>query len=206
MNPLWKINLVSGDEMKSFLKTYYRNTSLLAAYNMINPMIKAALVDIWRQAVLYEFGGVYLDFDVQLSKPLDDFIRSDDTIIFSQERSPDAYSNLYKDNYPLSKTGNISRSIFPLFNTVVQWFIIVEPKNIFTLRTLKHIAHLVELEYQGNSPVIDSMHSSSQMVLYLTTGLCKRGETFFCSCLCFFFNILVKCLQKICSLPHLRFI
>lgn len=42
---------------------FYPNTSLLWAYNMINPRARIATADIWRYAALYALGGFYLDDD-----------------------------------------------------------------------------------------------------------------------------------------------
>ena len=41
----------------------FPNTSLLWAYHQIHPMCGAAKADIWRYAVLFVFGGVYIDDD-----------------------------------------------------------------------------------------------------------------------------------------------
>ena len=168
-NPDWKINLVGKDDIYSFMEQHFKNTSLLYAFNLINPVLKAAIIDVWRQAVLYIHGGVYLDFDVVCHRPFDEFIFENDTIILGQEKGH-MYSNLYRDDFILSKSQNISREIFPLFTTVIQWMIIVEPRNIFIKNTLANIVKMIKLEYIGNLPVIDIMKPEYEMRLFLTTG------------------------------------
>lgn len=54
-----------------FMKTYYANSSLLWAYELINDKARIAASDIWRYCALYAFGGIYLDDDAFLKEPLD---------------------------------------------------------------------------------------------------------------------------------------
>lgn len=51
-------------------KTFH-GTSILWAYNTINPLVGAARADIWRYCVLYIFGGLYLDDDSDIKTSLD---------------------------------------------------------------------------------------------------------------------------------------
>ena len=44
------------------------NTSVLWAYNLINPELGAAKADIWRMAVLWKYGGVYIDADATVNQ------------------------------------------------------------------------------------------------------------------------------------------
>ena len=39
----------------------YANTSILWIYNTLNPLIGCSKPEIWRLAVLYKYGGIYLD-------------------------------------------------------------------------------------------------------------------------------------------------
>ena len=50
-------------EKDVFMQETFPNTSLLWAYHQIHPMCGAAKADIWRYAVLFVFGGVYIDDD-----------------------------------------------------------------------------------------------------------------------------------------------
>ena len=56
------------------MNTTFRDTSILWAYNAINPLVGAARADIWRYCVLYTFGGLYLDDDSDIKVPLDNVI------------------------------------------------------------------------------------------------------------------------------------
>ena len=52
---------------------------------MVNPNIGCAKVEIWRLAVLYVYGGLYMDDDAVLETKLDDIVRPDDRFIISKE-------------------------------------------------------------------------------------------------------------------------
>lgn len=53
--------------------------------------IGAAKADFFRYAVLYVKGGVYLDLDSSIKKPLDSFIREDDVAVITREGNPGLY-------------------------------------------------------------------------------------------------------------------
>ena len=49
----------------------YANTSVLWAFNLIHSDAGVFASDIWRYAVLYLFGGFYLDDDSYIEAPLE---------------------------------------------------------------------------------------------------------------------------------------
>ena len=72
MNPGYSINVYGDDECYHFLKTYFSQEYADFFQTKIeHGPIKA---DFWRACVIYVFGGVYLDADVRLEKPLDNII------------------------------------------------------------------------------------------------------------------------------------
>jgi Glycosyltransferase sugar-binding region containing DXD motif len=62
-NPSWTVYVCDNACKDYFMSTFFANTSILWAYNAINPLVGAAKADIWRYSVLYMFGGLYLDDD-----------------------------------------------------------------------------------------------------------------------------------------------
>ena len=71
LNPSWSVHVCDNTEKDTFMAEFFNGTSLLWAYDAINPTIAgAAKADIWRYAALYVIGGVYIDSDAQLTKPL----------------------------------------------------------------------------------------------------------------------------------------
>jgi mannosyltransferase OCH1-like enzyme len=59
----WIINICDNQCKDEFMNTVFANTSVTAAYNLINPVAYASKADIWRYCVLYTYGGLYLDDD-----------------------------------------------------------------------------------------------------------------------------------------------
>jgi mannosyltransferase OCH1-like enzyme len=70
----WKAVVADDAGADAFMRIVYANTSLLWAYDMINPSLGAAKADLWRYSVLYAVGGVYFDADSAFSSSLDKVI------------------------------------------------------------------------------------------------------------------------------------
>ena len=97
----WKIHLFGQNERKEFMNKYFNNTSILWAYNQINPIRQVATSDIWRYCALYIFGGLYIDDDIGLHANLDDIIQPEEQMIISLERN--IYNDCYNQDYHLSE-------------------------------------------------------------------------------------------------------
>lgn len=75
LNPGYSIHVYGDEECVSFLKTYFsQDYADFFRTRIRDGPIKA---DFWRACVIYMFGGVYLDADVRLEKPLDEIIAKD---------------------------------------------------------------------------------------------------------------------------------
>ena len=71
MSKDWKIHYFGQIESDNFMNKYYNNTSILWAYNLINPQERISQADIWRYAILYAFGGFYIDDDAFINSNID---------------------------------------------------------------------------------------------------------------------------------------
>lgn len=169
INLNWTFHLQDCNEQEAFMNTYYANTSILAAFNLINPILRSPKTDIYRFSILYAMGGMYLDYDAHVMIPLDSFILHNDSLLLSQQRGQ-AYSNLYNESHYLSTTGMISTDVFPLFNTLVQWMIVSKPRNPIILRALENLVDLIKREYIKSSAIIYQMKDDLLMQIFLTVG------------------------------------
>ncbi len=88
INPDVKFHFFSPDEATAWMKEYFAGTSVLWAYEMINPLLIAAKIDLWRLAILWLNGGVYIDDDSFLGVPLASIIEADDEFIYGVESNP----------------------------------------------------------------------------------------------------------------------
>lgn len=85
LNPDYSYELYTDEDMDFFVNKFYSGI-IADCYNSIN--ITVAKVDFWRYLVLYKFGGIYVDMDSEIARPLNDLIRPDDKAIISMEGNP----------------------------------------------------------------------------------------------------------------------
>lgn len=87
-NPDYEYFLYDDQDIEDFLKKEYP-PEYFSAYNRLT--IGAAKADFFRYAILYKKGGIYLDVDSGVTKPLNKLIREDDSALISRERFYDIY-------------------------------------------------------------------------------------------------------------------
>lgn len=121
LNPDWKYQLYTDDEVESFILTHYGN-NMLKVYNKINPDYAAAKCDLFRYLLIYKKGGVYLDIKSAMSKPLNDIIKED---VY--------YLSHWKQKY--------WKNIFPPNGEFQQWFIISKPKHPYLKNVIQNVIH-----------------------------------------------------------------
>ena len=115
MNPEYQYNLYDDQDIKDFFKEEFA-PEYLKAYNKLT--IGAAKADFFRYAILYKKGGVYLDIDSGMTKPLKKLILPDDVALISRERHVHLYC---------------------------QWALIFDKGHPFLQRTLEHVLENIQL-------------------------------------------------------------
>ncbi|MCL1668184.1 hypothetical protein M2T82_08940 [Elizabethkingia ursingii] len=85
LNPDYNCYLYDDNDIIQFLQEEFP-PRYLNTYNCLK--IEAARADFFRYVVIYKKGGVYLDIDSGISKPLDLLIQPADIAILSRERHP----------------------------------------------------------------------------------------------------------------------
>lgn len=118
-NPEYKYEFYDDERIEAFFEEAFE-PDVFKCYKKLN--IGAAKADMFRYAILYKKGGIYLDIDSGINDKLDSFIRPDDTAIITLEGHPSFYAQwalLYQANHPfLKKTlqkivENISLNKYP---------------------------------------------------------------------------------------------
>jgi len=102
-NPEYKYQLYDDNDIDEFVNTYYPG-EIADCYNKLNIIV--AKVDFWRYLVLYKYGGVYLDFDSGIEKPLNELITENDTAIITAEGNPGVYVQwglIFSAGHPILK-------------------------------------------------------------------------------------------------------
>jgi mannosyltransferase OCH1-like enzyme len=103
LNPDYTYHLYTDEDMDTFVNEHYQG-EIADCYNRLNIIV--AKVDFWRYLVLYKYGGVYLDMDASIERPLDTLIKETDTAIISPEKNPVAYVQwalIFKKEHPILK-------------------------------------------------------------------------------------------------------
>lgn len=77
----WEVNLCNSSCQEVFINTTFAGTSLNWAFHTVS--YSYTKVDLWKYAVLYYFGGIYVDSDVEISQPLDEVSKATLDLIVS---------------------------------------------------------------------------------------------------------------------------
>jgi mannosyltransferase OCH1-like enzyme len=119
LNPDYSYNLYDDNDMDNFVNEHF-NGEIAECYNKLNIIV--AKVDFWRYLVLYKYGGIYLDMDSSIEKPLDELIRSTDEAIITAEGNPGLYVQwalIFSKGHPILKKtieliiSNIKNNSYP---------------------------------------------------------------------------------------------
>ena len=87
LNPGYNVYFYNNKDCKNFfIKEYANKPEYLEFFNKLekNKLGGPILADFWRIAVLYKYGGIYLDSDINLIKSFDFFIEKDTDFLTSK--------------------------------------------------------------------------------------------------------------------------
>lgn len=104
VNPQYRYEFYDDQRIDAFFKAEFDDKTY-KAYKRLD--IGAAKADFFRYAVLYKFGGVYLDLDGYTFRNLDKMIKPDDSAIITKERNPGVlaqYALVFEAGHPILKT------------------------------------------------------------------------------------------------------
>lgn len=121
-NPEWKFNLVTNEEQEKFLRETDDEIVQLAykSFQLLNPKNGAGRADVWRYAVLYYHGGMYLDMDSScpdFNKVLSVANENHANVLLTREGNPSRYIANRKATV---MWGFISKPRHPLFQNVIR--------------------------------------------------------------------------------------
>jgi mannosyltransferase OCH1-like enzyme len=119
LNPDYSYSLYDDNDMDNFVNDNFKG-EIANCYNKLNIIV--AKVDFWRYLVLYKYGGIYLDMDSNIEKPLNELIRSTDQAIITAEGNPNLYVQwalIFSKGHPILKktidliVSNIKNNSYP---------------------------------------------------------------------------------------------
>lgn len=155
-NSNWTIHYQGNKEKDEFMERVFNGTSILWAYNILNPAIGTSKVEIWRLAILYTYGGMYMDDDANIDTKFDNIVEDNDKLIFGQE-AYDCDDRCYVDEFILSNKSMNERFGSANSGTLLggkfffNWAIFSSPRHPILKRIMIHIVTLIKAEYFGNS-------------------------------------------------------
>jgi mannosyltransferase OCH1-like enzyme len=103
MNPEYRYHFYNDDDIDNFVNEHFKG-EIAECYNKLNIIV--AKVDFWRYLVLYKYGGVYLDMDSSIEKPLHELIKNEDEAVITAEGCPDKYVQwglIFSKGHPILK-------------------------------------------------------------------------------------------------------
>lgn len=103
LNSDYTYYLYDDNDMDDFVNEHF-NGEISECYNKLNIIV--AKVDFWRYLVLYKYGGIYLDMDSSIEKPLNELINHEDQAIITAEGNPNLYvqwSLIFSKEHPILK-------------------------------------------------------------------------------------------------------
>ena len=119
MNSEYTYYLYDDNDMDVFVNEHF-NGEIAECYNKLNIIV--AKVDFWRYLVLYKYGGIYLDMDSSIEKPLDELIKDNEQAIITAEGNPNLYVQwalIFSKEHPILKRtielvcNNIKNNSYP---------------------------------------------------------------------------------------------
>jgi len=187
-NSLWERHVCDNACKDDFMNTTFAGTSVAWAYSMVSMSYAASKADIWRYAVLYTYGGVYLDDDSDIRMPLDEIVQSEDRLLLSEEGAS-SMGECYNPTYHLSDTStyflyaNYTQATHytgmsnehppnPQFfhgNTLVNWAMFTAPRHPIYAKILTSVVEIIKSMYLRES------------VLHLTRWDVKFKPIFCCT-------------------------
>ena len=181
----WEMYIHGNVEQLQFMQHYYANTSALWAYNSIHPKLGNAACDIWRYAVLYAFGGLYLDDDSMFFSSLENIVHVNDSLIISTESRNNFKDSCYISRFHLSQANWTNRSSSAshdatryIGSTICSWGIFAKPRHPIILRVLTNIVETIRLEYLRQSILYMGYFEDRWKIVMCATGPCIFTSTF----------------------------
>lgn len=155
-NKNWEVHICSNVAKDKFMNETFSNTSLLWAYNSISDVAGAAKADLWRYAVLWTYGGAYVDDDSDIGVPFDKMIEPLDTLIVSYEKNGFNANRCYIPRYHLSDFyayRNESDRDKKIFNhrCLLNWAMVSAPRHPIITATIENAVEIIRHEYLSDS-------------------------------------------------------
>ena len=157
-NPGFDMILYDDDDMDTFIRTTC-DPSVYQAYSQLN--VGAAKADLWRYCILYEYGGIYLDMDAEILRPLDELIEPTDDCIITRENNDNGTFNnwilMFQKGHPILKEA-IDLCVYNICNrTTIDISLLTGPGGPFSNAVnnvmMPYYSKLTDLYYEDDNVI-----------------------------------------------------
>ena len=103
INPGYSLEIFDDADIDAFIKDNF-DEETYSAYTELN--VGAGKADFWRYCILYKRGGIYLDMDSTIIKPLDDIIGANDSCVITRENNKGYFNQwilIFQQGHPVLK-------------------------------------------------------------------------------------------------------
>lgn len=146
MNPDYEMILFDDDDIDVWIKENFSDESNI--YNVYKKLkVGAARADFWRYLILYKNGGIYLDIDSDICKPLNELIRDTDTAIISREKNSGTkyliqWALFFAPQHPILLYA-INSCMYNILNKTSDWLPSLTGPGVFTCA----VNHVLKKQY-----------------------------------------------------------
>ena len=101
LNPNYQLILYDDDDIDIFIKNNF-DEHVYKCYSQLN--VGASKADFWRYCILYKYGGIYLDFDSNIVRSLDELFIGDEQCIVTREGNLGIFNNwilIFQKEHPI---------------------------------------------------------------------------------------------------------
>jgi mannosyltransferase OCH1-like enzyme len=131
LNANYSYELHDDEDAFYFIKNNF-GKQVVDAYESLN--IGAAKADLWRYAILYKNGGIYLDLDSGIHSNLDSLIGENDKAVISRENNPNKFVQwclMFDKNHPILEN-TLKRCVYNIVNKTTHDIFELTGPNVFS--------------------------------------------------------------------------
>jgi mannosyltransferase OCH1-like enzyme len=162
LNPEWDHRYVDHNEREAFIKSRY--PELYEVYEKTYGMYQA---DIWRVAVVYEFGGVYADMDTFCYMPLEYMLQDKNTNCLITEPKDNKPNKNDHINNAMFAAPMGSRSLKNVIDETIRDINNIDVHSIFSQEALKDYNPFFNAARHGNNyKMLDCLFGNNKINYY----------------------------------------
>ena len=138
-NPEYNYYFFDDIEMDSYMEKNWSHRKIYQIYK--DSIFGASKADIWRYCILYEYGGIYLDFDSSIEFNLNIIPdNAEEFISFEQNKVSSQITKEYTPDYEfLSNLPNKHKEIIHPENLIIQWLLIYKKNHPILMSVIEEI-------------------------------------------------------------------